>query len=126
MERIQEKIKEAIFEAQKETRVTIDQSISSLKETVLGKIDQSHSELRVDLNQKFELISKMIQDDEANTKSAFEVNHELMQHHEQNLKDFIFQNKISRRKDRDDITSYIYKVDSMTKDNLNNINSIFI
>ena len=56
MEKIQEKIKEAIFEAQKETRVTIDQSISSLKETVLGKIDQSHSELRVDLNQKFELI----------------------------------------------------------------------
>lgn len=126
MERIQEKIKEAIFEAQKETRVIIDQSISSLKGTVFDKIDQSHSELLVDLNQKFELISKMIQDDEANTKSAFKVNHELMQHHEQNLKDFIFQNKISRRKDRDDITSYIYKVDSMTKDNLNNINSIFI
>ena len=126
MDRIQEKIKEALTESQKENRVILDQCINSLKNDIYNKIDTNQNNIMNDLNQKFDLVNNKIYNFDRETKAGFANNLKIIQEQAQNLKDFMYEHKINRRKDKDDITSYIFKVDTMTKDNLTNINLMLV
>jgi len=126
MERIQEKIIEFITEAQKETRVLIDQSIDSLNTSLSTKIDSNHNNIRDELRSNVETINKGFEAYKIEAEKEVVMLEQKMHEHEQELNDFIQEQKIGRRKDKDDISSYMYKIELMTKDNIGNIQSLQI